>query len=314
MKQIILMGDLTHWKSEAEFIIDMLHFTATRVVTINLGLRPVTADLNRSELRQLFPGNTLDNSVSSAITKLYSQGIADGILCLVNTEHSNYVAFHRAFEALPFGMPKIALVSGNSTWRGKKDIVHVNLPGTGYNLNPVIKICLCNIVFAISGMSLCNIHNFGSSKPTVGAICCNEAGKSLTDIGTNFISFDCGDEYLGTLIRNGYIHGLLLGKEFQEYETYVEMAVAREIPVVIGSKNPEKAKSILGSISLPVSAPVAIITTQHQGSSMQSNRSAASKTDYFSPPAWLKHYIVPHKYGTEPFFKYAAKTISDFLK
>ena len=310
MKQIVLLGDLTRWQSEADFIADMLHFTATRVLAINLGLRPAAADLNRSELRRLFPGNTLAESVSAAMAKLYRQGIVDGLLCLVSNEPNYYLAFDKAFAALPFGLPKVALISGDSPWRGSNDVLHAYLPGTGHNLNPIIKISLGNTAFAVSGMSLCNIHNFGSNRPTIATACCpKEAGKSLAEAGLNFISFNGGDDHLAALIRNGYIHGLLFGKEFEGLRSYLELAVAREIPVVIAGGNPAKIRPAVESISPKLSAPVAIITSA-PSSPLFSTDPTASPPPH---PAWLKHYSITHRYGTEHFYRFAAKTMVNLL-
>jgi hypothetical protein len=315
MKQIAIVGDLARWKQEVEFITEMLHFTATRVVTVNIGMRSVTADLNRLELRKLFPGDTLADSVGIAVSKLYSQGIADGILGLVHNDSSFFSALNKAFEGLPFGTPKVALVAGDSAWRGQKDIVLFHLPGTAYNLNPVIKITLCNAVFAISGMSLCNVHNFGSANPLIGVICCQEeAGKSLADQGLNYIEFGSWDGFVNTLIRNGYINGMKLCREFEGFKGCIEAAMTREIPVVIASKDSEHLRGLLESIEGPMNSPVALIIPEPQGS-LFSLRPAATKTPTtLNTPHWLKLQPISHQFGTPPFFRAAAKTLIEMLK
>ena len=209
MKQVILIGNFNRWETEAEFICEMLQMTATRVILINIGRGEAPADLNAKELRQLFPGKTLEDCVHLAISKLYLQGIADGILVLLGKEPHYYALADKAFAAMPFGLPKAAILSGDCTWQGRRDILHIYLPGTGYNMNPVIKILLCNTAFAISGMCLCSIHNFGSSAPTVAQWA---SGKQeiFCRGRPHHIAFFDNDPMLPPLLRNGYIHGLML--------------------------------------------------------------------------------------------------------
>ena len=313
MKQIALVGDLTRWKLEAEFITEMLHFTATKVVTVNIGMQHVPADLNRKDLLKLFPGETLADSVGVAISKLYTQGIADGILGLIHNAPNSYPSINRAFESLPFGLPKVALVSGDSCWRGNKDIINVFLPGTAYNLNPVIKITLCNTVFAVSGMSLCNVHNFGSSSPMVAIVCGQDSvGTGLAEQGIHYISFDGQDEFTSTLIKHGYINGLMLCREFQ-FQACIDIAMNREIPVVIVGKDPDSLRKILETSTRPFTAPVAIVTPEPQ-SRLFSLRPAATKTPAsLGIPSWLQLRTVGHQYGTPSFYKAAAKIMSQLL-
>lgn len=313
MKQILLVGDLYRWKAEAEFITEMLHLTASRVVTVNTGLRLVPADLNARELRQLFPGKTGEESTAAAIAKFYSQGIADGLLCLVGREPNLEQVYSHVFAAIPFGMPKVAIVAGDSPWRGSKDVIHFFLPGVRHNLNPVIKICLCNAVFAISGMSLCNIHNFGSKMPTVGIAGFKDGPEDkLPGAGLNYLSFEGELEFPGTLIRNGYIHGLFIGNDLEACTPLIQAAAVREIPSVIVSRNPDRVQRALAPLGLPVFAPVVLITPEHRESALFGTRVAAAKPQG-DPPPWLKQYSVSHKYGTETFYRYAVKVLTDLL-
>lgn len=311
MKQIVLLGDLHRWKDEAEFITEMFHLTATGVITVNIGHKLIPADLNTKELRQLFPGKTLDDSIGSAISKLYSQGIADGILCLIGKDPSTSSTFAKAFAAMPFGLPKVAVLTGDSNWQGSRDILNVYLPGNTYSLSPVLKICLCNTVFAISGMCLCNIHNFGSKRPTIGITGCGaEAGDHIKNAGLNYLSFSADDNYIGALLHYGYLHGLILG-DLNAYSPNIEIAAAKDIPVVCVGKSPEKIRSALASLTLPSFAPVIVVTSAAQDAPIFSMRPQAQRTP--SPSPWLKLYNVSHKYGTDAFYKYIGQLLTELL-
>lgn len=313
MKQIVLIADLNKWKEEAEFITEMFHLTATGVLTINIGHRLAPADLNARELRQVFPGKTLDDSVGEAVAKLYSQGIADGILCLVGKDPGTFSTYAKALAAMPFGLPKIAIISRDSAWQAERDIISVHLPGDSYNLNPVIKICLGNVVFAVSGMSLCNIHNFGSTMPTIGIAGCGaETGSIMKYAGLNYLVFSANDGYIRALLHYGYIQGLLLGNGLDQYSSCIEIAADKDIPIICVGKNPEKIRSALIPMTLPDFAPVLVVTSAYLDSSLFSLRTAAA-SESPGPSPWLKHYNISHRFGSEAFYKYACQLFVDML-
>jgi len=303
VKQVILIGNFNRWETEAEFICEMLQMTATRVILINIGRGEAPADLNAKELRQLFPGKTLEDCVHLAISKLYLQGIADGILVLLGKEPHYYALADKAFAAMPFGLPKAAILSGDCTWQGRRDILHIYLPGTGYNMNPVIKILLCNTAFAISGMCLCSIHNFGSSAPTVGTMGFRGSiGKYFAGAGLNYIAFSDNDPMLPPLLRNGYIHGLMLASEAEFCLPSLDIAAAREIPVVIISRNPGAIKASLDYLPA-LSGPVTIISSHHQETPHIVSQEAS--------PLWVHCRSISCKYGSDSFYRYAVKTLAD---
>ncbi len=303
MKQVILIGNLNRWEAEANFICEMLQMTATRVISINIGRREVPADLNAKELRQLFPGKPLEECVHQAVSKLYLQGIADGILVLLGKEPHYYILADKAFAAMPFGLPKAAILAGDCTWQGRRDIMHTYLPGTGYNMNPVIRILLCNTAFAISGMCLCSIHNFGSATPTVGTVGIKGGiGKFLAIAGLNYIAFSDDDPLLPPLLRNGYIHGLILASEVENYLPYLDIAAARDIPVVFISRNPGAIKATLGYLQ-EISGQVTIISSHHQDTPNMISQEAS--------PLWVHCHSISYKYGSDSFYRYAVKTLAD---
>lgn len=310
MKQIILIGDLNRWEAEINFISEMLHMTATRVISVNIGRQAAAADLNARELRQLFPGNPLEECIHLAISKLYSQGIADGILALLGKEPHLYSLADRAFAAMPFGLPKVAVLSGNSTWQGRKEIMRIYLPGTAYTMNPVIKILLSNTAFAISGMSLCSIHNFGSPTPTVGTMGIKaDIGRYLAVAGLNYIAFSEDDQLLQPLLSNGYIHGLMLASEITNCRRYIDVAAAREIPIVITSKDPDTIRTQLDYLPA-ISGPVTIISSHHQETP---NMLAAKASQENASPLWLRCHSISHKFGSDSFYQYAVQTLADQL-
>lgn len=298
MKQIIVLGELSSWQQETEFITQMLNFTATSAITMDIGLRPQAADLNRKEIQKLFPAKNLACSIEYAVSKLYSQGIADGLLCLVGNSPQLYPGINNALSILPYGTPKIAVVRGNSTWQQSRDTQRVNLPGQGYNLNPVIKICLGNAVFAISGMALCNVQNFGSNKATIGILGC-KADKSVANMDLNYISFKSGDEFLEKFIRNGYLQGLLLEGHHQDWP-YVKLALAREIPLVFAVKEPDAVLNKINALN-PQGAPIAIVSS---GSPLAS----PVRTE-----TGIRSYMVFNRFGSESFYTSAIKVMVELL-
>lgn len=310
MKQIILIGDLIRWEAEISFIIEMLHMTATRVISVNIGRRVAAADLNARELRQLYPGKPLEECVHLAISKLYSQGIADGILALLGKEPHLYNLADRAFAAMPFGLPKVAVLTGNSTWQGRKEVMRIYLPGTAYTMNPVIKILLSNTAFAISGMSLCSIHNFGCPAPTVGTMGIKaDIGRYLAGAGLNYIAFSEDDQLLHPLLSNGYIHGLMMASEIGSCRPFIDIAAAREIPIVIASKNPDAIRAQLDFLPT-ISGPVTIISSHHQEIP---NMKGAKGSQENSSPLWLHCHSISHKFGSDNFYQYAVRTLADQL-
>jgi len=302
MKQIILIGDFARWKGEADFVIDMLHLSAAGAVTINLGARPVAADLNPRELRRLFPGVTLAESVAAAAGRMYTQGIADGIMCLVGPDPALHEIYDRTLDAIPFGLPKAAIIAGDSPWKGRDDILQTRLPGNRHNLNPIIKICLCNTVFAVSGMALCNIHNFGSNRATIGVTgCCPRAEEGLVESGFNFLSFEGEDKSITPLLRHGYVHGLLIGK-LVDSKAWLEMAAAREVPAVILGRSSQQIRTALAGFNLPVYAPIVVITPE---------KAQAAPPGQGQP--WLKQYLSPYKYGTGSFYRQSINILAELL-
>jgi len=308
MKQIVLLGNLNKWEQETEFIIEMLHLTASRVVTVNIGPKLTKADLNPKDLHKLYPGNNLKDCVNLAVAKMYTQGVADGLLCLVDDDPELDSVIDCAFEALPFGLPKAALVSGASSWQGNRQVIRVELPGLGYSMNPVIKICLSNVVFAVSGMALCNIHNFGSTTPTIGLCDCQGAIRFLQDLKLNYLCFSPEDNYARTLVAYGYIHGLLLEGECKGLANWIKAANTREIPVVISSRNPLAVKAEIASIIESVSTPVVVISPDCPRPRSQSRAAAAG-----SAQDWFSVQPVPYKYGTRSFYFHAAKILHKLL-
>lgn len=302
MKQIILMGNFSRWQQEADFITNILHLAATRVVTVNIGPRNLSVDLNLRELRRLFPGKTGPEAIKAAIKKMYSQGIADGILCFVDADSNLYGIVDSAFAGLPFGLPKVAVAPGDCPWRGSWEVIRFNLPGHQYNLNPVVKICLSNAAFALSGMALSNIHNFGSTQPTIVACCGQDAGKGMEGLGINFLSL-ASEDYLPALMGNGYIDGLILSRECKSLEAWVEIASARGIPVVLVCKNPNTIYATLKTMS-PSPTPVLIVSP---------GGARASSPEGKPGPTWPPHQPVPYRYGTRPFYWHAAQTLLRLL-
>ncbi len=303
MKQIVLLGDFSHWKEEADFATDILHLAATRVVTVNIGQRTLNTDLNLRDLRRLFPGKTIAESIDLAIRKLYSQGAADGILCFLGLEPRLFSIVDAAFAALPFGMPKAAITTGDCPWRGSWEVIRFNLPGQDYNLNPVVKIALSSAVFAIGGMALSNIHNFGSTQPTIAACCGATVGKAMDGLGVNFLSL-AAEEYLPALVAHGFIDGLMLSRECQSMKVWVEIAGTRGIPVVLVCKNPGTIHAALKPLS-PSPTPVIIVSSSE---TVSTSRLAAAKST-----SWPPHQPIPYKYGTRPFYWHAAKTLLRLL-
>jgi hypothetical protein len=303
VKQIIVMGDYNRWQQEADFTADILHMAATRVIAVNIGPRNLKVDLNLRDLRRLFPGKTGPESIKAAVKKLYSQGIADGILCFIDAEPNLFAVADAAFAALPFGLPKVAVTPGNSPWRGSWEIIRFNLPGQEYNLNPVVKICLSNAAFAVGGMALSNIYNFGSAQPTIVACCGQQAGKGMAGLGINFLSL-ASEDYLPALMGNGYVDGLILSRECKSMVSWVEIASARGIPVVLVCKNPCSIYATLKALT-PPATPVLIVSPS--GAKPQAAEAPPS-------PAWPPLQPVPYKYGTRPFYWHAAQTLLRLLR
>ena len=305
MKQIILIGDLNHWDEEARFISDMMHMTATGVITMNIGRQNTAADLNARELRQLFPGKVLDECIHLAILKMFSQGLIDGIMALLGREPHLYSLVNRAFASIPFGQPKVAVLKGNSLWPPPKDVLPVFLPGTAYSMNPVIKIVLSNVSFALSGMSLCSVRNFGSSQPTVGAVGFQkEIGRFLAGEGINYITFAADDQLLLPLLRNGYLGGLIIDSEVESCRSSLEVAAAREIPIVIASRNPAATAAKLAFFP-EVTGQINLVSAE--GPYQQGIAPTAGQ----SP---LRHFLVSHKYGSESFLQFAVKVLAGCLR
>ena len=303
MKQIILIGDLNRWEAEANFISEMLHLTATRVLSVNIGKRQAAADINARELSHLFPGKILEECVGIAVSNLYAQGIGDGILALLGEEPHLYNLADKAFAAMPFGLPKVAVLAENSTWQGSKEIMRIYLPGTTYTMNPIIKILLCNTAFAISGMCLCNIYNFGSPRPMVAALGIKaDVGRYFAGAGLNYIAFSEHDQLLQPLLRNGYIHGLMMTSEIESCRQYLEIAAAKEIPIVIACKDQNALRAQLGSLP-PSPGPVIVITPYYPGGK-------ADEIQENAAPLWLRCHSVSYKFGSDGFYQYAALTLA----
>lgn len=315
MKQIALIGDLARWKQETEFITEMLHFTATKVITINIGSKPVVADLNRRELQQLFPSPCLEECIGTAMTKLFSQGVTDGVLALVDNDSKSFPVLESALNAFPFGMPRVAIISGDSSWRGQRDVIQVYLPGTSYNLNPVIKITLCNTVFAISGISLCNIHNFGSNRPMIGVSLNGlELGEDLDAQGLNYIHFDSHDTQLKTLLGNGYINGLLLSQEIDNFSVWLEAALSRQVPLAVTGEDPDSFLAIMERISTPIHSAIIYVTADDLTSGLLSFFPPAKKIQFKETNEWLQMYKVNYRYGTAQYYKAAIKIMGTFVQ
>lgn len=304
MKQIVLLADFDQWKEEADFATDVLHLAATRVVTVNIGPRTLNTDLNLRDLRRLFSSKTRAESIGIAIKKLYSQGVADGILCFVGSDPNFFAIHDAAFTALPYGMPKAAVTTGDSLWQSGWDVIRFCLPGQNYNLNPVIKIALSNAVFAISGMALSNIHNFGSAQPTIAAYCGAAVGKAMMGLGVNFLAL-AKEEYLPALVAHGYVDGLMLSRECRSMETWVEIASLRGVPIVLVCKNPGSIRAVLKPLS-PSSTPVLIVSPCE---TVSTTRLAATKSSALWPP----HQSIPYRYGTRLFYWHAAKALLRLL-
>lgn len=303
MKQIIILGNLNHWKQEADCVADIFHLTANRVITVNIGPGTLKTDLDLRDLQRMFSGKTDGESVTAAMKKLYSQGIADGVICFLGKEPQFFGVIDSALAALPFGLPKVAITSGDCSWQSNWDVLRFNLPGRGNKLNPALKICLSNAAFALSGMVLNNIQNFGSSKPTI-ALCCGEiAGKSMAALGINFLSIS-KEDYLSALINHGYIDGLLLSRECQNIKTLVEVATHKGIPVVLVCQNPASVQASLNPPSFSPS-PVLIVYPCRPISS------PASIPEI--PPTWPPHKTIPYKYGTRPFYWHAAEALVQLM-
>lgn len=305
MKQIILIGDLNRWLAEATFLTEMLHLSAARVITVNIGRLAAPADLNAREIRQLFPGKPLAECVHLSVAKLYAQGLVDGILGLLGKEPHLFASADRAFAAVPFGYPKVAVLRGDCPWQGRKDILRIYLPGTAYTMNPVIKIVLGNTAFAVSGMSLCSIHNFGSPRPTVGIIGIRaDLSKYFASAGLNYISFAEDDQLLSTLLCNGYIQGLMLAGKIEGNRSHIDVAAAREIPVVIASREPEGIRAQLDFLPA-ASGPITVICSHPPESQ---GLLGTGKENV--PPLWLRCHSISHKFGSEGFYQYAVRALA----
>ncbi|MTI95064.1 MAG: hypothetical protein FH749_06180, partial [Firmicutes bacterium] len=243
MKQIMLIGDLARWQPEAEFIHDMLSFTGVRVITVNLGNESCNADLNRADVQYLFDNSELAVAIEKMTKKFYAQGIVDGVLFLSSGLKSDTSLHDAVFSGFPFGIPKFLVGDPGITPLGGRDIVKIPIPGSSGNFNSVRKITLSNAVFALSGMTLNNICNYGSAQPLVGVITScnqNEINRKLQAKGLNYIGFDVSDPLLPQLIKDGFIHGILIIKDTLP-PILIEVVKAggiREIPLVIGCKDP----------------------------------------------------------------------------
>ena len=293
MKHVIVIGNLYRWQEETRFISEMLHMAAAIVITINIGRQGVAADLNARELRQIFPGKPLEESLHLSISRLYSQGIADGILALLGKEPHLYSLIDRAVAALPFGKPKIAVLTGDCTWSGPHEVMEVNLPGIAFTLNPVIKTLLGNTAFAISGMSLCNTRNFRSTTPTIGIAGIDaNISKYLDDLSLDYIMFPEVEQLL-PLLNDGYIGGILMANHAMNARPHLEVAAGKAVPVVIISQNPDATKLMLAS---PTPMPGTVVCSHHQELPCQ-----------WSAPQ--RCHSIPYRYGSEDFYRYAIQTL-----
>ncbi|NLO87991.1 MAG: hypothetical protein GX090_05520 [Firmicutes bacterium] len=292
MKQVIVMGDTFQWGHEMEFLTDMLHLAAARVITVNISDKPGRADLNMREVHRLFPGLTREQSVAAAIARLYIQGIADGLLCILGNEPQHCSAAEAAFAALPYGAPKLAVLSADCAWQSADDVACIRLPGRYNRLNPVIKICLGNAAFALRGMTLCSAASYCSSIPTV-ACCCPGLEPALTQLGVNYLSFPQIDRRLLGLLRQGYCQGLAAEDTLAGLDALLEIALAREIPTVLLCKNPADSSGPLAAL---INKPY-VVTVSPQPSCLDAGNPAAA----------------PLRYGSQAFYLYAAKTLQKLL-
>lgn len=292
VKQVIILGDVLQWGPEMEFLADMLHLAAARVITVNIVDKPGRADLNLREVRRLFPDLPREQSVAAAIAKLYTQGLADGLLCILGNEPQHCCVVETAFAALPYGAPKLAVLSADCTWQSADDVVCIRLPGQYNRLNPVIKVCLGNAAFALRGMTLCSAASFCSSSPTV-ACCCPGLEPALNQLGVNYLSFPQNDQRLLALLRQGYCQGLALEEADAELGALVEIALARELPTVVLCKNPDSSTGPLAALK---TKPYVVTVTPQP----------------FLPPA-ERGASAPLLYGSQAFYLHAAKVLQKLL-
>lgn len=308
MKQVIIVADLNRWGQEADLLGDMLRLTATCVTTMNIGSGKVIADLQAEELLKLFPGKTLAESVHLALAKLYRQSIIDGILTLVGDEQAHYNLLDKAFSALPFGLPKIAVVGSNCKWQRSRDIFSISLPGTEYSLNPAIKILLGNAAFALSGMSLGSIDNFSCRAPTVGVYSLKtKIGSYLREAGLGYICFTKEDQLLGTLIKDGYIQGLIISTDNSSYRFYLGLGARHQVPTVLICPDCEKLAEELDF--LPPSFTLTIISPR-RGKKTQLTSVAANPSSLADN--WRFLFTI-YNYGSERFYQSAVRVLSDQL-
>lgn len=292
MKQIVLIGDLAAWQQYAGFVTDIVHYTANRILTINLGPEAV-ADINCRKLRQLFPHDQPDTAAAKTMARLYSQGLADGVMVLGACKLRQQLL--AALEAVPYGTPKVLVLQGQCQWQPRSDVVLVRLPGEAGNLNPVVKIALSNAVFALAGMTMNNILNYGSPNPLVAVVARDDvAARWLNDSKLNFLLFHCQAPLLCYLARQGYIHGLLVCGDAcaGNLSPWVQLARQRSIPLVATASDPMQMNLGRDGTSFP---GLVVVTNSQAG------------------PAGVDLRHVGPSYGSPGFYRQAARILLQML-
>lgn len=235
MKQVVVLGDLTRWSRETEFINDLLTYTGMQALTVNTGLSVGVWDMNQADISGAFPAESLAASTALLIRKLYAQGLLDGLLTFADDSWSSQ---NNCLDAIPFGVPVFILAQGDQRLESSPRWVNIWLPGHSFNFNTMVKIAISNAVFALSGMMLNSIYNYGTSRAQVAVVAPPGTGKSLgqylLENSLDYLLFSQGDACLNSLVRDGYIHGLLICQDLdQTLTTCIQGAIERDTPVVL---------------------------------------------------------------------------------
>lgn len=305
MKHVVLVGDFNRWLAETNFLGEMLHMSATRVVSINIGRQSAPADLNARELRRLFPGKSLPECLYLAVAKLQSQGLVDGCIALLGREPHLYGLADQAFAAIAFGQPKVAILTENSTWRGSQEIIRFNLPGTAFTLADPIKFLLSSAAFAVSGMCLCSVHNFRRYPPTIGIIGGKDnCGKYFSAAGLHYVHFAGAGDFLSSLLASHFLAALVLSGD-SESGCYIDYALAQQIPVLVLGALEDGIRARLAGFTGAAGLATLISSYCPEGQLSPGHGEA-------SPP-WLNCHTIPHKYGSEQFYRYAVQIMVNQL-
>jgi hypothetical protein len=235
LKQVVVLGDLTRWSRETEFINDLLTYTGMQSLTVNTDHISGAWDMNQADISGAFPAESLAVSTALLIRKLYAQGLLDGILTFADDSWSSQ---NDCLDSIPFGVPVFILAQGGQRLESSPRRVNIWLPGHSFNFNTMVKIAISNAVFALSGMMLNSIYNYGTSRAQVAVVAPPSTGKSigqfLLENSLDYLLFPQGDACLNSLVRDGYIHGLLICQDLdQTLTSCIQGAMERDTPVVL---------------------------------------------------------------------------------